>query len=310
MKKPKIVIAAGTGYLGKVLIRQFKDNYDIVVLSRSRRESRDSTQYALWDAKNVGDWVGELENADVLINLAGRSVDCRYNQENKDLIMNSRVDSTRVLGQAVEACQNPPKLWINSASATIYRHSLDQGFDETSKEFGSGFSVSVCQNWEKEFFESDYYNQRLGVRKAALRITIVLGKTGGAMKPILRLAKLFLGGRHGPGNQMFSWVHEKDFARAVQFIVENESMIGPVNLAAPTPLPNKDFMKAVRKAVSRPLGFPTPKWLLKIGAWIIRTEPELLLKSRYVIPGKLKDKGFEFIYPTAEEALEEITSKP
>lgn len=298
----KLIIAGGNGFLGKVLCNHFAETNDIIVLSRERSRVQDGIRYENWDAKNIGTWKSVLENADVLINMVGRTVDCRYNEKNKKEILDSRIDSTSVLGNAIRQCKNPPKLWINSASATIYRHAEDREMDEERGEIGSGFSVEICKAWEKWFFDF----QLTSTRQVAVRTSIVLGKTGGAVKPLINLARLGLGGKQGNGNQFFSWIHEEDFARAIEFIIQHENVTGPINVVSPKPIRNKDLMKLIRKSLRMPFGLPMPKWMLEFGARIIRTETELILKSRNVIPGKLSGQGFQYNYGTIEKALEEI----
>jgi len=301
----KIILAGGNGFLGKVLCQHFAETNDIIILSRGTSGSRNGVRYEHWDAKTIGPWAKTLENADVVINLVGRSVDCRYNEKNKKEILESRIDSTTVLGNAIMACQNPPKLWLNSASATIYRHSLDRQMTEEDGEIGEGFSVGICKAWEKAFYDF----KLPATRQVALRISIVLGRTGGAIKPLTNLAKLFLGGRQGSGEQFFSWVHEEDYARIVEFIIEHEELSGSINTVSPKPVRNKDLMKAIRKSVHRPFGLPMPKWMLEFGAIIIRTETELIIKSRNVIPKRLVDAGFEFKYGDLDSALKEINDR-
>ncbi len=299
----KIIIAGGNGFLGKVLCNHFGETNDIIVLSRGRSRIQDGIRYENWDAKHIGAWKSVLEKADVIINMVGRTVDCRYNEKNKREILASRMDSTTVLGKAIRQCQNPPKLWINSASATIYRHAEDREMDEETGEIGSGFSVEVCKAWEKCFFDF----QLLTTRQVAVRTSIVLGRTGGAVKPLLNLARFGVGGKQGSGNQFFSWIHEEDFARAIEFIIQHENLTGPINVVSPKPVRNKELMQQIRKFVRIPFGLPMPKWMLEFGARIIRTETELILKSRNVIPKKLTDAGFVYNYADLESALKEIT---
>ncbi|MEQ8808864.1 MAG: TIGR01777 family oxidoreductase, partial [Imperialibacter sp.] len=233
-------------------------------------------------------------------NLNGKSVDCRYNEKNKQLIYDTRIEATDVLGQALRQLKNPPRVWINAASATIYRHALDRDMDEETGEIGHGFSVDVCRKWEQTFFGAE----APGTRKVALRTAIVLGREGGALQPLKNLAKIGFGGPQGKGNQYFSWLHENDFARIVDYVIENDSLSGVYNAAAPHPLTNREVMKALRKAANRPVGLPMPEWLLHFGAWLINTETELILKSRRVVPGRLLESGFKFQHSTIEEALE------
>ncbi|UUV22642.1 TIGR01777 family oxidoreductase [Paenimyroides aestuarii] len=298
----KMVIAAGTGFLGTVLIDFFKESYaEIIVLTRGKSEQKNNIEYVHWNAKSLTGWEMVLENADVLINLAGKSVDCRYTLENKAAILSSRVDSTKALNEAVLKCENPPKHFINSSTATIYRHSEDKQMDEYSGEIGDDFSMNVAKAWEKIFYDVET-NKTL---KTAVRTSIVLGKKGGAFIPLKRLTQLGFGGKLGNGNQFVSWIHELDFARAIAFIIDKE-LTGNINLVAPKPERNIDFMKKLRQAVGIPFGIPISKTMLKIGAKIIQTEPELVLKSRNVIPKRLTENGFTFEYHNLEKAFKNL----
>lgn len=300
----KIVIAAGTGFLGQVLVDYFKDKCDqIVILTRGKSKKAVNINYVNWNAQTFSGWEKELENADVLINLTGKSVDCRYNEKNKAEILSSRIDSTNILNQAVLQCENPPKHWLNSSTSTIYRFSLDKQMDETTGEIGDDFSMNVAKAWEKTFFETETPQ----TIKTALRTSIVLGKNGGAFVPIKNLAKLGFGGKQGKGNQFISWIHEADFARALDFII-HEKLTGVVNIVSPTPTPNAVFMKTLCQKLKVPFGFPISKAMLKFGARIIGTETELVLKSRNVIPKRLQENGFEFEYGNLEKAFENLTS--
>jgi hypothetical protein len=295
----KIVIAAGTGFLGQVLVNQFKNRVtDIVVLTRGKAKTVSNVRYINWDAKTMTGWQSELEGADALINLAGKSVDCRYNERNKSEIMASRVDSTTLLNKAVLGCKKPPAHWLNSSTATIYRHSLGKQMDEETGETGFDFSMNVAKMWERAFFMT----KTPMTLKTALRTSIVLGKNGGAYPILKRLAQVGFGGRQGNGKQFVSWIHEHDFSRAVEFILTKQ-VTGVVNIVSPAPTRNADFMKAVRKQVNMPLGIPLGKKLLAIGAAIIGTETELILKSRNVIPVRLQQAGFQFKYGNLHEAL-------
>lgn len=300
----KIVIAAGTGFLGKVLIRHFREKTDeIVILTRGNNKAVDNIRYVNWDARTLGLWTAELEGADVLINLAGRSVDCRYTPANRHEILASRIESTSVLNRAVLQCTNPPSHWLNSSTATIYRHSEDKQMDEANGEIGSDFSMDVAKAWEKTFFKTE---TPLTI-KTALRTSIVLGTGGGAFPALLRLARLGAGGTQGSGRQFISWIHEEDFARAVEFIIQ-EKMKGVVNVVAPEPVRNADFMAALRKTAKVPFGLPMPEWLLKTGAAIIGTETELVLKSRNVIPKRLIELGYTFKYSNLESTFTKLIS--
>lgn len=298
----KLIIAAGTGFLGQSLLDHFKDKFDqIVILTRGQDRTLDHIKYVNWNAKTLTGWETELENATVLINLAGKSVDCSYTKENKKEILLSRIESTKILNKAVLKCLNPPKHWLNSSTSTIYRFSLDKEMDEVNGEIGNDFSMNVAQSWEKAFFKTETPK----TLKTALRTSIVLGKNGGAFIPLKTLAKLGFGGKQGKGNQFISWIHEKDFARAVDFIIEKE-MTGVVNVVSPKPIPNKNFMALLRKAVRIPFGIPISEPLLKFGSVLIRTEAELVLKSRNVIPKRLQENGFQFEFDTLEKALKNL----
>lgn len=298
----KLIIAAGTGFLGQSLINHFKNKFEeIVILTRGKSRNSEGIKYVNWDAKTFSGWETELENTTVLINLAGKSVDCRYTKENQREILLSRIESTKILNQAVLDCKNPPKHWLNSSTSTIYRFSLDKQMDEVDGEIGNDFSMNVAQSWEKAFFKSETPK----TLKTALRTSIVLGKKGGALLPIKMLAKIGFGGKQGKGNQFISWIHEIDFARAIDFIVEKE-MIGVVNIVSPKPIANKDFMSVLRKVIGAPFGIPISESLLKLGAVFIRTESELVLKSRNVIPKRLQENGFQFDFDTLEKALKDL----
>ncbi|WP_431243126.1 TIGR01777 family oxidoreductase [Flavobacterium sp. P21] len=301
----KLIIASGTGFLGQVLINHFKNKFEeIVILTREKSQTIDGIKYVNWNAKTFSGWEMELENATVLINLAGKSVDCRYTKKNKKEILWSRIDSTKILNKAVLNCKNPPKHWLNSSTATIYRFSLDKQMDEVDGEIGNDFSINVALSWEKAFFKTETPN----TLKTALRTSIVLGKNGGAFIPLKTLAKIGFGGKQGKGNQFVSWIHEDDFADAVDFIIEKE-MSGIINIVSPTPIRNVDFMEKLRKAVGFPFGIPLNTFFLEIGSFFIRTETELVLKSRNVIPKRLLENGFEFKFGDIDEAFKNLLNK-
>ncbi|MEL6557915.1 MAG: TIGR01777 family oxidoreductase [Bacteroidota bacterium] len=299
----KIVIAGGTGFIGSYLTNHFiNQNYQVIVLTRNHRVNNGNIKYEKWDGSRLGKWQTSLENAEALINLNGKSVDCRYTEKNKQLIYDTRIEATNVLGKAITNCQNPPKVWINGASATIYPHSVDQPMKEDQQDFTPGFSVDVCQKWEEAFHSYEV----AGVRKVLLRIAIILGENKGALAPLKSLARFGLGGKQGPGNQMFSWLHEKDMANVMQYCIENKEVSGIYNASAPNPVTNKVFMKTLRKQLKQPIGIPMPIPMLKLGALMIGTETELILKSRYVVPEKLLNAGFQFEYPQVDQALRHL----
>ena len=294
----KIIIAGGSGFLGQVLENYFNTKgHRVKILTRHPKKEND----VLWNAKDFGNWTNELETAEILINLTGKSVDCRYNEKNKKLIYNSRIDSTKILGLAINTCKNPPKIWINSSTATIYKHSLNKEMTEEG-EIGDDFSMNIAKSWEKAFYSIT--NPK--TRKIVLRTSIVLGKNGGALIPLKNLTKIGLGGKQGNGNQKVSWIHELDFARVVAFLIENKTLNGNFNLSVPKPTHNRTLMKTLRKIMKIPIGVPQPKWLLNIGAKIIGTETELVLKSRNVIPKRLLDSGFTFKYTNIDDALQNL----
>lgn len=310
----RIVIAGGTGHLGTILAEHFRrTGHSITLLSRSPHPS--PWPCVLWDGETLGDWVSQLEGADVLINLAGRSVNCRYTPANRADIVNSRVQSTRVLGEALGRLANPPRLWMNSSTATIYRHSLDRPMDEDTGEFGGHepgapktwrFSIEVARNWEDAFFSAATPR----TRKIALRSAVVMSTgRGGAFDILLRLVRFGFGGAVGSGQQYVSWIHDVDFARAIGYLISNDVMEGPINIASPNPLPNRDFMRELRQAYGIGIGLPAPEWLLEIGTWLLRTESELVLKSRSVVPGRLLRSGFQFAFPEWTSAAADLVSR-
>ena len=299
----KLIIAGGSGFIGKNISQHFKDKgYSVVVFTRGNSKIRDEVQYLCWDAKTLGSWTAELEGADLVINLTGKSVDCRYTEANKKEILNSRVDSTKIIGEAVQKCKIPPKLWINSSTATIYRYSLDKAMTEENGEFGNDFSMNVAKAWEDAFFSSSTPS----TRKVALRISLVLGKNEGVLPVLKRLTKLGLGGKHGNGTQKFAWIHIADLIGIIDFIETNIDQEGSINCTAPESIDNRHFMRALRNAVHAPFGIPTPKWMLVIGTFFLRTESELILKSRFVKPKRLLDAGFNFKFDNIELALHNL----
>jgi uncharacterized protein (TIGR01777 family) len=238
----------------------------------------------------------------MLINLAGKSVDCRYNEKNKAEILSSRIGTTTLLGDCILKCKNAPKIWFNSSTATIYRHAEDRPMTESTGEIGKGFSVGIATQWEKAFFNFTLPT----TRQVALRMSIVLGDEGGVMHPLRNLVRFGLGGKQGNGNQRFSWIHIEDLKNIILYIQQHPEMTGVYNCAAPSPVTNKEFMKLLRSSMHFPFGLNTPKWMLEMGAVMIHTETELILKSRWVLPERLVNEGFVFKHPKLKEALEEI----
>ncbi len=358
MKNKKIIIAGGTGFIGQALIRYFGSDNHIVVLTRTVSDHKSNNydhhlldkqngyqvEYIKWDGRTAEDhWVKECEAADIIINLAGRSVNCRYTKKNKDEILKSRIDATKALGEAIRKTIVPPKLWINAASATIYAHTTDRPNNEYTgrisdlkkdnmpsnllhdlrwawkkkcaalfhgkdsdqyKDLQKDFSVMVCKEWEHCFEE-----QRTPfTRKICLRTAVTLGEAG-VVVPYFNLLKFGLGGYHGNGQQMYSWLHVEDLARTIEWFVEHKELEGTFNCAAPNAVSNKQFMSIFRKITGHRFGLPAFSWMLELGAKLIGTETELILKSRWVVPAKLTQTGFVFKYSSLEDALAEIVSK-
>ena len=293
----KIIIAGGSGFLGNALKNHFQ-NHEVWILTRNPKRPNE----ILWDAKNLGDWTESLEKADVLINMTGKSVDCRYNDKNRAEILRSRIDSTNVLQKAVDNCKNPPKTWLNSSSATIYVHAETQLMTEANGIIGDDFSMNICKSWEKAFFATPTPQ----TRKVALRTAIVLGREGEAFHKLKTITRLGLGGHQGNGRQKMSWIHVEDFCRAVEFIIQDSKIDGSINISAPNPIDNQLFMKILRDKLKMPFGLPSPTFLLEIGTLFLQTETELLLKSRNVYPERLLNYGFQFRFETVEKALGEL----
>ncbi len=310
----KIVLAGGSGQIGTLLARHFhKQDHQAVVIARSPQNA--PWRFVQWDGATLGDWAGELERADVLINLAGRSVNCRYTPANRRTIKESRVQSTVLLGQAVARLFHPPRLWMNASTATIYRHALDRPMDEDTGEIGGSerdcpsswrFSIDVATSWEEAFFSA--VTPR--TRKVALRSAMTMSPDpGGIFAMLLRLVRFGLGGTAGSGEQFVSWIHDVDFIRSIEFLTTHEEFDGPVNLSAPGPLPNREFMHALRHAWGTSIGLPATRSMLELGALFLRTETELILKSRRVIPGRLLQAGFEFQFPYWPEAAGDLVKR-
>ena len=299
----KIIIPGGSGQVGKILARAFKrDGHEVIVLSR--KPAAASWRVVGWDARTLGPWAIEIEDADVIINLAGRSVNCRYTPANRKAIINSRVESTRVVGDAIARAKRPPRLWLQASTATIYAHRYDAGNDERTGILGGSelnvpdtwrFSIDVAADWERALDEASVPDTRRVKLRSAMTMS---ADVGGIFDVLLGLVRRGLGGRSGDGRQYLSWIHEVDFVRAVYWLIENKSIEGAINLAAPNPLPNADFMRELRKSWGTRIGLPATKWMLEIGAFFMRTETELVLKSRRVVPGRLLENGFEFRFPT------------
>ena len=315
-RKLRIVIPGGSGQVGTILARHFHaQGHHVTVLARNRHGAH--WPVVVWDGTTLGDWTSTLNGADVLINMSGRSVNCRYTAKNRAEIKESRVATTRLLGQAITQSARPPRLWMNASTATIYRHALDRPMDEASGEIGGKederdvpstwrFSIDVATSWEQAFFSANTPN----TRKVALRSVMVMSPDAdGVFGHLLRLVRFGLGGPAGSGQQFVSWIHDTDFLRSIDFLIAHEELDGAVNLAAPNPLPNSEFMRALRQAAGANIGLPSTRLMLEVGALFLRTETELILKSRRVVPGRLLQSGFHFEFSDWPSAAKDLVGR-
>lgn len=307
----KIVIPGGSGQGGTVLARAFvADGHEVVEIGRSPRDVPWKT--VRWDGKTLGDWADEIDGTDVVINLAGRSVNCRYNDENRRQMMDSRVDSTRVVGEAIANAASPPKVWLQASTATIYAHRFDAANDDVTGIIGGSepdapdtwrFSIEVAKAWEQAANEADTPRTRKVLMRSAMTMS---PDRDGIFDVMLGLVRKGLGGTAASGKQYISWIHEQDFIRSVYWLIEHEELSGPINISSPNPLPNRDFMKIFRRAAGFKIGLPAMEWQLAIGAFFMRTETELILKSRRVVPKLLTDSGFVFEFAHWEDAVKDL----
>ncbi|MFE6554930.1 TIGR01777 family oxidoreductase [Streptomyces sp. NPDC057746] len=308
----KVVLPGGTGQVGTILDRALTSaGHEVAVLTRDPQRERDIA----WDGVTLGPWAEVIDGSDVVINLAGRSVSCRYTDENLRAMMDSRVDSARVIGKAIAAAARPPRLWLQMSTATIYAHRFDAAHDEATGVIGGSearvpdywaYSVEIAKNWEQAQAEA----WMPATRKVALRAAMVMSPDhGGVFDVLLKLARLGLGGPVAGGAQYVSWIHDEDFVRAVEFLIAREDLDGPVNLASPRPLPQRKFMRALRAAWGVPVGLPATRWMAELGAFALRSDTELLLKSRRVVPGRLRAAGFTFAYPEWDKAVADLVGR-
>jgi hypothetical protein len=313
----RIVLPGGSGQVGHLLARHFHaQGHAVTVFSRTPRPM--PWRVLAWDISSSGTasnaWIDELEQSDVCINLAGRSVNCRYTATNRRAIYDSRIRTTQRLNEVIAGLRNPPRLWLNASTATIYRHALDRPMDEATGELGGdepgapatwNFSIQVAQDWEKAFFSTSTPR----IRKVVMRSAITLSPDRGSVfEVLLNLVRWGLGGKIGTGEQFVSWIHAADFLRAVDWLIAREDFTGVVNLASPNPLPNQDFMRAFRAAWGARIGFPASNLMIEMGCFLMRTESELVLKSRRVVPGRLLDSGFEFLFPEWPAAVRDLVA--
>ncbi|MGL5863241.1 MAG: epimerase [Phycicoccus sp.] len=312
----KVVIPGGTGQVGGILRRALAARGDhVVVLSRHPEQLEHGIRHVVWDGRTLGSWAAEVDGADAVVNLAGRTVSCRYTDENLRQMMDSRVESTRVVGEAIAAADRPPGVWLQMSTATVYADRRDAANDETTGIIGGHepgvpdyweYSVRIARNWEAAQLETDLPH----TRRVALRSAMVMSPDrGGVFDVLLRMARLGLGGPVAGGGQYVSWIHDRDFVRAVELLLGRTDLAGPVNLTAPEPLPQRDLMRALRRSWGRRPGLPATAWMAEIGAWALRTDTELLLKSRRVAPGRLLDAGFVFEHPRWPEAADDLVRR-
>ena len=300
---PRIVLTGAGGYLGRYLAVALKAaGHEPVIISRHAPGDLPGMRCLQWDGLAQGAWAAEFEGAAAVINLAGRSVNCRYNRENRAEILQSRVVTTGLVGEAIAQSVAPPPVWLNAASATIYRDARDRPMDEVTGELGHGFSVDVCRAWEKALFAGELP----ATRRVALRLSMVFSPHGPVFEAFARLVRVGLGGPLGDGGQYVSWLHAADLTRAVLHLIRDSTLDGPVNVCSPSPLPNRDFMRALRDAHGVPFGLWTPAPALAIGAIFLKTETELILKSRRAVPSRLLAEGFTFQFPTWPEAAVDL----
>ncbi len=297
----KIVVPGGSGRVGRILCRAFAARgEEVVVLTRKGAAREDGVRFLTWDGRTLDSWAAEIDGADAVVNLAGRDVNCRYGKRNLREMLDSRVDSTRVVGEAIAAAARPPRVWLQASTATIYSHHTEQPHDDISGVLGGAepdlprvwkASIDIAKAWERTLDEAD----TPGTRRVAMRTAIVMSPDAGSpFRLMLGLARLGLGGWWGNGRQYVSWVHDRDLVRAVYWLLSHDDLSGPVNVASPGPLPQRDFIRELRRAARVPIGLPATRWMLEMGTFAMRTETELILKSRRVVPRRITESGFRF----------------
>ena len=311
----RIVIPGGSGQVGTILARHLHAaGHDVTVLSRTPQPAAWKT--LAWDGATLSpSWTETFEGADAVIHMSGRSVNCRYYPANRREIVASRVGPTLTVGRASEQAKRPPKVWMNASTSTFYRDAYDRAQDEFTGELGGSepgvpdtwnFSIDVARRWEEAFYAST----TPATRKIALRSSMTMSPdAGGVFSVLLRLVRMGLGGAEGSGKQYVSWIHDRDYCRAIDFLMAHEEISGAVNLTAPNPLPNAEFLRILRKSWGMPVGLPATKWMLEIGAFFLRTETELILKSRRTVPTLLLRSGFGFEFPGWTEAAGDLVAR-
>jgi len=302
MNKGRVVLAGGSGFLGTMLSRYLVDGgYDVVILTRSPEVSAENVIQVQWDGKTVGEWATFLKGAEAVVNLTGKSVNCRYTERNRQEIIDSRVSSVNTIASAISRCANPPRSWIQAGSLAIYGNAGDKTCDETALS-GTGFSVETCKLWENSFEAA----VTPSTRKVLLRIGLALAQEGALLASLSRLTRRFVGGAAGSGRQYLSWVHIQDLNEMFLWAIERVDVAGTFNATGPCPVTNSDFMQALRSALHRPWSPPLPVWAVHIGARLMDTEPQLILTGRRCVPRRFADIGFSFCFPNLDLALSDI----
>ncbi|SEA02357.1 hypothetical protein SAMN05192529_10693 [Arachidicoccus rhizosphaerae] len=298
----QIIIAGGSGFLGQTIVKYLqKEGESLTILTRGPSRIINKINYIHWDSKNLGDWARVLESAKAIINLTGKSVNCRYTPKNKKLILSSRVDATNVLAEGIQKTKNPPKVWINASSIALFGYS-DKFITNEAENPGEGFSADVCRKWEQEYFK----HQTPNTKRVILRLGVVLQKDIGLLQPFSKLIKLGFGGNIGSGEQYFSWIHEEDFINILKLAIYQDNFQGAINCTSPNPIKNKEFMQALRKLIKHPYYLNTPPIMAKIGLFLNGTQPELILRGRRVSSDYLQNINFKFKYPDIQSALSNL----
>ncbi len=298
IEKTNLIISGGTGYLGELLQNHFKENYTIIILTRNKSKLDKSIKYINWEEN----WGKYINRNTIIINLAGKSINCLFTMKNKQTLLSSRMETTKKINTAIQNAKEVPKLFINASGISIYKSSYRTDYDDYSTEYGNDFLSQLTQKWEAEFYKTKTPN----TRKVAIRLAPVLGKKSKAIQSLLPVVSLGLGGKQGKGKQLFPFIHESDFIRAIQFIIEHKSCEGSINIIAPVPTTNKQFMAIFREILSVKIGIPTPSFLLHLSKYISKVEPEIILASQYAKPTKLQECGFTFKFPTIQKTLQDI----
>lgn len=298
IEKTNLILAGGTGYLGKLLVSHFKESYNIIILTRNTSKLDKSIQYINWEEN----WKEYINKNTIIVNLAGKSINCLFTKKNKQALLSSRIETTKRINTAIQNAKEAPKLYINASGISIYKSSYRTDYDDYSTEYGNDFLSQLTQKWEAEFYKTKTPN----TRKVAIRLAPILGKKSKAIQSLLPIVSLGLGGKQGNGKQLFAFIQESDFVRAIQFIIEHKNCKESINIIAPVPTTNKQFMATFREILSVKIGIPTPSFLLYLSKYISKVEPEIILTGLYAKPTKLQECGFTFKFPTIQKTLQDI----